>query len=328
MTASAEQGDPGANDLLSLGKRRALQAVSTSDQVFSILAVDHISALAAVARPDVPSSVTESELAAIKVNLVGSLAEATSGVLVDPVIGLEPVVRKDVLPGSVGLLVGLEDGDYASLSAAPRMFEGWDVGRAAASGANAVKCSFLYDPFAPSEAAHTFVSDLVADCGRHGVPLFAEPLVAQSLADRRSVVVETARNIGALGVDVLKLEFPSTATSPDAEPEWHDACSELTEASRRPWTLLSAGEDFDTFARQLIVACDAGASGYVAGRAVWQDLVANGVAANGPELAEARRRLSVLSAIAASHASPWTRWFPAATEHRDLAAANPEKVTQ
>lgn len=327
MTASADEADPRVSGLLSLGKRRALQAVSTSDQVFSILAVDHISALAAVACPDAPSSVTESELAAIKVELVGALAEATSGVLIDPVIGLEPVVRNDVLPGSVGLLVGLEDGDYASLSAAPRLFEGWDVGRAATSGATAVKCSFLYDPFDPSEATHVFVSDLVADCDRHGVPLLAEPLVAQSPADRRSVVVETARNIGALGVDVLKLEFPSTATSPDAEAEWHDACSEVTEVSQRPWTLLSAGEDFDTFARQLAVACDAGASGYVAGRAVWQDLVANRVTANGPELAEARRRLSVLSSIAASHASPWTRWFPAA-DRRDLADANPKKVNQ
>jgi len=327
MTASADQGDPRVSKLLSLGKRRALQAISTPNQVFAILAVDHISALAGVARPDAPSSVTRSELASIKVKLVGSLAEATSGVLVDPVIGLEPVIGEDILPGSVGLLLGLEDGDYASLSATPQLFEGWDVRRAVASGAVAVKCSFLYDPFAPSEAAHVFVSDLVEECDRHGVPLFAEPLVAQSSADRRSVVVETARNIGALGVDVLKLEFPSTATSPDAEDEWQDACSELTEASQRPWALLSAGEGFETFTRQLVVACDAGASGYVVGRAVWQDLVANGVAANGPQLAEARRRLSVLSAIAESHASPWTRWFPAAADNRDLAAVELEKVS-
>jgi tagatose 1,6-diphosphate aldolase len=328
MTAPADEGDLGAGGGLSLGKRRALQAVSTPDQVFAILAIDHISALAAVARPDDPSSMTERELAAIKVKLVESLAAATSGVLVDPVLGLEPVIRNDVLPGSAGLLVALEDGDYASLDAAPRLFEGWDVGRAAASGATAVKCSFLYDPFAPSAAAHEFVSDLVAGCDRHGLPLFAEPLVAQSSADRRSVVVKTARNIGALGVDVLKLEFPSTATSSGAEAEWRDACSELDEASPRPWTLLSAGEDFDTYARQLTVACEAGASGYVAGRAVWQDLVASGVGDDGAELTEARRRLSVLSEITASHASPWTRWFSSAADSRDRNVSNPEKVTQ
>jgi tagatose 1,6-diphosphate aldolase len=312
---------------LSLGKRRALQAVSTSDHVFAILAIDHISALAGVTRPDDPAAVTEDELAATKVDIVAALAEATSGVLIDPVLGLGPVISNDVLPGNVGLLVALEDGDYASLDEAPRLFEGWDVARAAASGATAVKCSFLYDPFAPSAAAHQFVSELVADCERYGLPLFAEPLVAQSSADRRAVVVATARTIGALGVDVLKLEFPSSATLPGAEVEWQDACVELAEASPCPWTLLSAGADFDVYARQLEVACTAGASGYVAGRAVWHELVAQGVAAGGAELTEARRRLSVLSEITASHARPWTKCFGAANGKHVFSISEPERVT-
>lgn len=327
MTTDSEHGQIQTGEL-SLGKRRALQAVSTADHVFSILAVDHIGALGMVARPDAPSSVTTEELAEIKVGLVASLGGATSGVLIDPVIGLEPLIANDVLPGSVGLLLGLEDGDYASLGSAPRLFEGWDVARAVANGATAVKCSFLYDPFMPSEAVHIFVSDLVADCARHGVPLFAEPLVAGSTRDRRTVAVETARDIGRLGVDVLKLEFPSTASSSDAESEWADACIELTEACQRPWTLLSAGQDFETFARQLVVACDSGASGYVAGRAVWQDLVAAGTTEHGPEFGEARRRLSELSAIAANHARPWTRWFSGDDDDRVVATAPQEDAVR
>lgn len=327
MTTAADDPGPCGGSELSLGKRRALQAVSTSDQVFAILAIDHISALAGVARPDDPASVTEGELAATKVEIVAALAAETSGVLIDPVLGLGPVIGSNVLPGSVGLLVALEDGDYASLDETPRLFEGWDVARAAASGATAVKCSFLYDPFAPSAAAHQFVADLVADCERHGLPLFAEPLVAQSSADRRLVVVETARTIGALGVDVLKLEFPSSASLPGAEAEWQDACVELTDASPCPWTLLSAGADFDVYARQLEVACAAGASGYVAGRAVWHDLVAQGVAPGGAELAEARRRLSVLSEITVSHARPWIECFATATDQHDFSVAEPERVT-
>lgn len=327
MTAVAEDQVLQLGGGFSLGKRRGLQAVSTLDHVFAILAIDHISALSAVARPDSPSSTTEREMSAMKVELVASLAAGASGVLIDPVLGLEPVIRNDALPGSTGLLVALEDGDYATLDAVPRLFEGWDVDRAVASGANAVKCSFLYDPFSPSTATHTFVSDLVAGCGRHGVPLFAEALVAHSPANRRSVVVETARNIGALGVDILKLEFPSSETLPGAEPEWRDACLELTEASPRPWTLLSAGEEFDTFAQQLAVACEAGASGYVAGRAVWQDLVAPSAGDDGVELAEARRRLAVLSEITANHARPWTQWFASTEGHEDPTVSSPERVT-
>lgn len=329
MTAVVDDGALRPGGGLSLGKRRALQAVSTPNHVFAILAIDHISALSSVARPDDPESMTSPELVAVKVELVKSLAAETSGVLVDPVLALAPIILNDVLPGSTGLLVALEDGDYASLDTAPRLFEGWDVGRAAASGATAIKCSFLYDPFLPSAAAHAFVSNLVADCEHHGLPLFAEPLVPHPFAaDRRSVVVETARKIGALGVDVLKLEFPSSTALPGAEAEWADACSELTEASPRPWTLLSAGEDFDIFARQLTVACETGASGYVAGRAVWQDLVARGMGEDGPELAEARRRLAFLSEIAVGHARPWTQWFDAAAAHDAPSASNAERMAR
>lgn len=299
---------------LSIGKQRALQSVSTADQVFAILAIDHISALAGVVRPTDPSSVTTDELVEIKAKLVELLAADASGVLLDPVLALEPIIRSGVLPGSVGMLVAVEDGDYASLQGPPRLFEGWDVARAAANGATAIKCSFWYDPFTPSEAAHQFVADLVAGCDLHGLPLFAEPLVPKTAsASLRSIVVETARKIGGLGVDILKLEFPSSHPLSGGESEWSDACAELTEASPRPWTLLSGGAGFDTYAKQLAVACENGASGYVAGRAVWQDLVANGIPTEGPELAEARRRIDLLSEIATSHATPWSRWFSSAS---------------
>ena len=242
MTAAIDGAELRAASTLSLGKRRALQAMSTPEQVFAILAIDHISALSSVARPEDPGSVTTAELVSMKVAVVAAMAADASGVLIDPVLGLGPLILDDVVPGNIGLLVGLEDGDYASLTEAPRLFEGWDVERAANSGATAVKCSFLYNPFSPSEAAHKFVSDLVADCDRHGLPLFAEPL-APSSTDRRSAVVESARQIGALGVDILKLEFPG---DPSSEPQWHEACLEVTEASPRPWTLLSGGSDFET----------------------------------------------------------------------------------
>ncbi|GBE24561.1 MAG TPA: hypothetical protein ENG98_01795 [Actinobacteria bacterium] len=308
MTTVDDQ-EPKTGVALSIGKRRALQALSTSEQVFAILAVDHIAALAAVARPDAPESITDEDLVALKLHLVSTISQPASGVLIDPVLGLSPVVEEHALPGTTGLLIGLEDGDYSSLDGPPRLFADWDVARAARSGATAVKISFVYDPFSSSTDAHEFVASLVDACGRHELPLFAEPLVPLTKQDnRRAVVIEAARKIGALGVDVLKLEFPSNRDNND-ESEWRDACAELTAASPRPWTLLSGGTDLATFSRQLTVACDAGASGYVAGRAVWQDLVAADSTDRAAATAEAERRLQSLTDIAAAHATPWTSWF-------------------
>ncbi len=48
-------------------------------------------------------------------------------------------------------------------------------------------------------------------------------------------------------------------------------CKELDQASRLPWVLLSAGVDFESFRIQVEIACKAGASGFLAGRALWQE---------------------------------------------------------
>jgi tagatose-1,6-bisphosphate aldolase len=85
------------------------------------------------------------------------------------------------------------------------------------------------------------------------------------------VVVASARRITAIdGVDVLKAEFPGTA---DAPRDWLAACESLNEASHVPWVLLSGGVDFESFARRAEVACISGASGLLAGRAVWNESV-------------------------------------------------------
>lgn len=300
---------------LSPGKRRGLEASSSSRGVFSILALDHLTALGATMQPDDPDSVRPRELAAVKVQLVEWLAPEASGILIDPVVGLEPVQEAAVLPEASGLMVGLEDGDYASLTEVPKLFAGWDVLRAKDAHADAIKCSFLYDPYVPEPPAHEFVSLLVADCAEHDLPLFAEPLLGHPPpGDRRTVGVDTAARIGALGVDVLKLEFPVDPAQSTDEGEWRAACEAITEASPCPWTLLSGGTDFDTFVRQLTVACRAGASGYVAGRSIWGDLVAGGVDGSAAAREEAERRLSVLSAVAEANARPWMSWFDPAHE--------------
>ena len=308
---SPPPGDPhgNANPPTPAGKQRGLAAVSTPDGVFAVLALDHLSALSSTIRPEEADTVPDSELAETKALLVEWLADQASGVLIDPVVGLQPIIDRGLLPGSTGLLLGLEDGDYASLDQAPQLFRGWHVARAKEAGADAVKCSFLYNPFAPSDAAHVFVEKLAADCALADVPLFAEPLTPPGLeADRRRTVVETAQRIGALGVDVLKLEFPAADDGTAADAEWLDACAEVTEVTQQPWTLLSAGTDFDTFVRQLTIACRAGASGYVAGRAVWKDLVADGLQVDDPAIAEARARLGLLTEIAEANATPWTNF--------------------
>jgi tagatose-1,6-bisphosphate aldolase len=70
--------------------------------------------------------------------------------------------------------------------------------------------------------------------------------------------------MAGLRPDLLKLEWPGS-------PE---GCRSVTEAlGAVPWTLLSAGVGIDEFAERVEIALDAGAVGFIAGRAIWGEAV-------------------------------------------------------
>lgn len=294
------------------GKLRGLQASANAHGVFTILALDHGAAFLATVRPAAPDSVTFAEAVSIKTVLLRTLAPYTSAVLVDPRYGLWPAVNGGAVPGNVGLLVAVEDADYAAPHDRPgRLLEGWSVAKIKRLGAAAVKIFFYYHPAAgeATAAQEALVRQVVEDCRRYDLPLFAEPVsYGISPADRPGVVIESARRIGQLGVDVLKLEFPVDIRAEPNHTVWRSACRELSAAcGDKPWVLLSAGVDFDTFAEQVRIACQAGASGYLAGRAIWQEAA--------QLTGEARQiylqdtpvpRLQRLAEIATTQARPWT----------------------
>lgn len=307
---------------LSPGKMRGLQTTSNDRQIFTILAVDHGLSLAHTVAPARPETVTYEALSAVKQSVTTHLARYASAVLLDPVYGLAPAVLGGALNSQTGLLLAVEDGDYASVSREARLFDGWGVAQAKAAGANAIKCFFYYHPDDRPVADHQekFVGALVEACAEHNLPLFAEPLgYNMTPATRPQVVIETARRISRLGIDVLKVEFPVDAAAQPDPQQWSDACAALNDACVTPWAILSAGVDFPTFAQQVETACRAGASGYLAGRAIWKE----GVTLRGSSQTEfwqktAAPRLQKLAAIATAHGRPWTAHYPFLSEMPDI----------
>jgi tagatose 1,6-diphosphate aldolase len=139
-----------------------------------------------------------------------------------------------------------------------------------------------YNPQAPQAGEReNLVRKVACDCAQYDIPFFLEPLSYASddqnkplpPEQKRNVVIETARRLVPLGVDILKAEFPVDVNTEPDENIWRDACKELTDTSEVPWVLLSAGVSYDTFLKQVRVACEAGASGVMAGRAVWKEAV-------------------------------------------------------
>jgi len=306
-----------------IGRRRGIARCSNEHGVFIILALDHRNNLRQALNPANPGAVSDREIVEFKEQVISALAAGSSSVLLDPEYGASQVISQNILPGKTGLLVALEETGYTGdpTARASQVLPGWSVGKIKRMGADGVKLLVYYHPdSAVAREQEDLVSSVEEVCAGFDIPLFLEPLSYSLDPDRKSlpssekrrIVVETARRLTPLGVDILKAEFPLNVKEEGDEKVWVEACAELTQASSVPWTLLSSGVDFETFLRQVSVACESGASGVIAGRAIWQEAVGLEPAARQTFLSTVTtERLQALTAICNQKAAPWTQYYPA-----------------
>ena len=313
---------------LSIGKLRGLQQCTSPRRTFTCLALDHRQNLRRALQPADLSSVSDDDLTRFKLDVTGVLADRATAVLLDPEYSGAQAIAAGVLPGRTGLVVALEstgfNGDPTARQS--QVLPGWSVAKVKRMGASMVKLLVYYHPDAPTAAEiEAFVAQVAAECATQDLGLMLEPLsyscrAGQKLSseEKKDVVTETARRLTVPGVDILKAEFPlDPAASPD-KSAWTAACARISAASPVPWILLSAAVDYETYLRQVTVACRAGASGIAVGRAVWQEAVER----RGADRLEflktvARPRLERLTALCAELGKPWTDFYSSADVSSD-----------
>lgn len=308
---------------LSVGKLRGMQQCSTQNGALVLLALDHRNNLRNALAPKNPETVRDEDLSQFKQMVTEHVAPAAPAILLDPEFGAAQVIASGSLPREVGLVVAVEATGYTGepTGRESKILPGWSIAKARRMGASAVKLLVYYHPDGIlAEEIESFVEQVAAECQEQDMLLFLEPLSYSIIPgrktlppdERRRVVIETARRLTVPGVDVLKAEFPlDIQTEPD-EGEWAKACAELTGASHVPWILLSASVSFDTYLRQVVVACQQGASGVAAGRAVWKEAVElNGVDRERFLSGIARTRMGRLTALCDAIAHPWSNAYQA-----------------
>jgi sulfofructosephosphate aldolase len=97
----------------------------------------------------------------------------------------------------------------------------------------------------------------VALAERHGVLSVLEPVVRK---DRQ--IVEAAAELGQTRPSLYKAQAPR-------EGDIVARCHEVTDALPVPWVVLSQGVPRDEFPAAVQAACEGGARGFLAGRALW-----------------------------------------------------------
>ena len=312
---------------LTPGRYRGLKSTSLArGDVFGIIAFDQRGSY----RKMMPADASYESLAQVKGEIIGALSKDASAVLTDPTYGLNAAME---MSAKAGLLLALEKSGYSGDSSYRKteLIAGWTPEKIRKAGASAVKFMVYYHPGsgALADELEEMVRRVVADCHRWDLPVFLEPMSysldakvskdsAEFADERSSVVIETARRLSRTGADVLKLEFPLDISFNQDRAAWQKACTELSEASAVPWVLLSAGVDFEAFAPQVQVACERGASGFLAGRAIWKEAAAMPPDARARFLeSTARDRLRQLLEIAAATARPWAEFYRAPQSSAD-----------
>lgn len=305
---------------LTIGKISGLQQCSTPRGSFTCLALDHRQNLRRTLNPQNPDSVPDSALTDFKLEVTATLASEATAVLLDPEYSAAQAIAAGLIPKNAGLVVAVESTGYGGEPTArqSQILPGWSVEKAKRMGASMIKLLVYYHPDSPTAPEiEAFTRQVTEDCQQHDLGIMLEPLSysldGEKLTsnEKRYVVVETARRLTPLGVDILKAEFPLDTGNMD-QTAWVEACAEVSAASVVPWILLSAAVDFETYLQQVTVACNAGASGIAVGRAVWKEAVAMNSETRPTFLqTTARERLSRLTALCQALAKPWTDFYPA-----------------
>ena len=303
---------------ITIGKLRGLQQCTSPLGTFTCLALDHRQNL----RKANPIFVNDADLSHFKLEVTAALADLSTAVLLDPEFSAAQAIATGVISGKTAFVVAVESTGYGGTPTArqSQILPGWSVEKAKRMGASMIKLLVYYHPDSPTSAEiESFVRQVTGECARCDLGIMLEPLSYSldankilSSAEKRYIVAETARRLTPLGIDVLKAEFPMDVDDPD-ESSWADACAEITAASVTPWILLSAAVAFETFVRQITVACKAGASGIAVGRAVWQEAVGlDGQARLAFLRTTGRERLSRLIALCSELGKPVSDFYTAA----------------
>ncbi len=227
------------------------------------------------------------EVAEIVAHLATDLQDEATAVLLDPIYGYLNSIGR--VHRDTGVMLSYEslDMDRPGRGVKTYPIPGWSVRKIRRLGADGVK---LLVPYRADDDAETrnhqlrFVERTGEECVEEDVPFLLEVLIHQHegepdeefTAQRGELTVAAVDAFKAerFAVDIYKLPppgalagvpEPSTAEGESLQETYRKMVADLP----APWVLLSAGMNKTDFRASLEYACHAGASGYLAGRALW-----------------------------------------------------------
>jgi sulfofructosephosphate aldolase len=250
--------------------------IATRSGGFAMVAMDQRESLRTMMEEHAGEAVQDNALTAFKLAVVSALSPHASALLIDDQFGLRPMLDAGALHTACGLIVAAD-----ALTQVPgepvadtSIDESIDPADMKALGASALKLLVICQADGDPHARRDLVKRFVDRCHAGGLLALVEPVVRPPAAgttgwERDQAILHAAIELGGLGMDVYKAEVPMHGRGDPAEIERR--CRKMTEVLPCPWVVLSQGVTVEDFSGAVEAACRGGASGFLAGRAVWSD---------------------------------------------------------
>src|SRR6202046_4620227 len=241
-----------------------LDDIATDSHVFSIIDMDQRNNLRRMFTA-VGLDASDDDLRSAKADVARVLTPAATGLLSDPTYGVPAITQARALAPNCGLLIAAEPSERRSHQGEPRTHRdpSLDAQWVLDQGGDALKffVQLRADRPAPAPGEPDLVAEALAvcqeiirDCRGAGVPVVIENLVYERPGEdlhgrtREDAIIEAARALNDLDIDLLKLEYPGSPAG----------CGRLAAVLDRPWAVLSAGVPFDQFTDIIRIASGEG----------------------------------------------------------------------
>lgn len=280
-----------------------LDAIARPSGAFAMVAMDQRESLRTMFASAGAGRPGDGELVSFKLAVARALAPLASGFLIDRELGFERV-RRGMLPAGCGLILAA---DALKQEPGGPVEETW-LDEAVVSdvdlvGVHALKLLLIWRRDALRDDRVELARRFICLAAQRGVLSVLEPVVRVAPGeDEDEAIVEAARELSPLRPSLYKAQVPMRGKAEAGTLRL--ACERLGAAMTGPWVVLSQGVRRDDFPAAVRAACRGGASGFLAGRALWSDVVGRPDAERA--LAEvAVPRLARLAGLVDEEATPW-----------------------
>ncbi|PJG84895.1 aldolase [Conservatibacter flavescens] len=219
----------------------------------------------------------DQDLTNFKVNAAKILSPYASGVLVDNQFCYKQIVEQKAIAPNSAMIVAADKfipGNGIPVDSVCIDTE-IDPHKARENGAKALKLLVLWRQDEDPEQRLEMVKEFNQICHSAGLVSIIEPVVRPPRVgdkfDREQAILAAAKELGDSGADLYKGEMPLFGKGNSAE--LLSAAQKLNDQINMPWVILSSGVDANLFCRSVRIAMQAGASGFLAGRAVWSSVI-------------------------------------------------------